>query len=343
MPKLKVGVVGTGYVAQKHHMPAFVSHPKTELHSVCDPNKENLNSAANKFDIGNKYTDIKEMIGDVELDIVDICSPPSYHFNHSLLCLESGIHTIIEKPLGCSSEDADMLKKTSDSNDVNLSVIHNQKFRPSVKKAINNVKRGKIGDVIRFEYTDFKYVDKKSGSRLTSMPDHWVHNLPGGTWQETLPHAIYTLYQFVDDIEIESVHACKHGNDYPWLVADQVTVVLSHRTGQAVLQYSITESPKMYYKHRMVYGKEGEIDLEGRTSTVNQPKRYVCETSNLINSISQKLFSEKNMDSHAIQIHKFIDSLENDSEEPVSWDEVYVTNKIVYQISKEIKNQSVNE
>ncbi|MCP4644300.1 MAG: Gfo/Idh/MocA family oxidoreductase [bacterium] len=47
---------------------------------------------------GRGYTSIDEMIAQERPDIVDVCSPPSLHFDHTKVALEAGCHVLCEKP-----------------------------------------------------------------------------------------------------------------------------------------------------------------------------------------------------------------------------------------------------
>lgn len=47
---------------------------------------------------GNAYTDVEEMLERERPDIVDVCSPPQYHYEHAVLALDAGARVFCEKP-----------------------------------------------------------------------------------------------------------------------------------------------------------------------------------------------------------------------------------------------------
>lgn len=48
---------------------------------------------------GRGYTNVDEMLHAESPDIVDVCSPPSLHYEHARAALESNAHVLCEKPL----------------------------------------------------------------------------------------------------------------------------------------------------------------------------------------------------------------------------------------------------
>ncbi|MBS7618943.1 Gfo/Idh/MocA family oxidoreductase, partial [Candidatus Bathyarchaeota archaeon] len=80
MKKLKVAVVGAGFVAQKRHIPAFLRlRNHVSLCAVCDLNIELAKNVASKFNITNTYSNLSEMLSKENPDIVDVCVPPKAH------------------------------------------------------------------------------------------------------------------------------------------------------------------------------------------------------------------------------------------------------------------------
>ena len=57
MNRLRVGVVGCGYIAEEAHLPNFLDCPRAELVAVADTRKERLVAVREKFGVRNVYTD----------------------------------------------------------------------------------------------------------------------------------------------------------------------------------------------------------------------------------------------------------------------------------------------
>ncbi|MBU2471033.1 MAG: Gfo/Idh/MocA family oxidoreductase, partial [Bacteroidetes bacterium] len=75
MDKLKIGVVGLGWVAQVYHLPVLKKMSDLEIVAICDHDKGKAKSVGEKFGVSKIYTDYEEMLISTELNAVDICTP----------------------------------------------------------------------------------------------------------------------------------------------------------------------------------------------------------------------------------------------------------------------------
>ena len=101
MKKLKVGIVGCGFIARGKHLPALKNFSDTaEITALCDIIKERADDMNEKFANGKAkiFTDYKEMLK-LELDAVYVCTPNVSHAEITVAALESGKHVMCEKPI----------------------------------------------------------------------------------------------------------------------------------------------------------------------------------------------------------------------------------------------------
>ena len=119
MNKLNIAVIGAGWFGRKH-CSVWQGIPGARLLAVCDPlvneifYKEDAAQASfhvndkDNFDpsLVKKYTDIKELLRNEEIDVVDICVPEEAHAEVALYALEQEKHIIVEKPFTTSYETA---------------------------------------------------------------------------------------------------------------------------------------------------------------------------------------------------------------------------------------------
>ena len=128
MKKLRVGVVGTGYLG-KFHAEKYAGMDEVELVGVVDIEKEKAKNTAGNFGI-SAYTDYKDLFGKV--DAVSIVVPTPVHFTVSKNFLENGIDVLIEKPITTILEEADELIKIAESKGLIIQVGHLERFNPAV-------------------------------------------------------------------------------------------------------------------------------------------------------------------------------------------------------------------
>ena len=105
--KLKIGIIGSGGIAQGCHMPGYASVPDLcEVVAVCDVNAETAQKAAEKFGVSRYGTDIWAIVNDPEIDAVSVATPNKYHHGPTIACLQAGKHVLCEKPLAMNAEEA---------------------------------------------------------------------------------------------------------------------------------------------------------------------------------------------------------------------------------------------
>jgi len=114
MKKLKVGIVGCGFIANHRHIPAFLKlKNNVELRAMCDINEALANSVAKKCGVSNHYSSLRSMLKNEDLDIIDICTPPSIHMQVAVEATEFGCHVLMEKPMALKVSDCDLMIKAA--------------------------------------------------------------------------------------------------------------------------------------------------------------------------------------------------------------------------------------
>lgn len=105
--KLKIGIIGSGGIAQGCHMPGYASVPDLcEIVAVCDVNPETAQKAAEKFGVTRYGTDMWDIVNDPEIDAVSIATPNKYHHGPTIASLQAGKHVLCEKPLAMNAQEA---------------------------------------------------------------------------------------------------------------------------------------------------------------------------------------------------------------------------------------------
>jgi len=104
--RFRVGVVGTGWWADLHHLPGLQSRPEVEVVALCGRNPERLAAVADRFGVPGRFTDWREMLERARLDVVVIVTPNVHHHAIALAALRAGAHVICEKPLAMDHRQA---------------------------------------------------------------------------------------------------------------------------------------------------------------------------------------------------------------------------------------------
>ena len=128
MDKLKVGVIGVGYLG-KFHAQKYSQMPDVELVGVVDPDEVSGRQIAR--DNGTThYGGHHSLFGKV--DAVSIAAPTPAHYSIAKDCLLHDIDVLIEKPITSVLQDADELITLADSKELIIQVGHLERFNPAV-------------------------------------------------------------------------------------------------------------------------------------------------------------------------------------------------------------------
>ena len=90
-----LGCRGRGTAAAR----AYHAHPRTEIVALCDLVQDLLDTLGDELGVAARYTDLDEMMGQHQPDIVAIPTGTEFHHSLALRVLEYGAHIDIEKPL----------------------------------------------------------------------------------------------------------------------------------------------------------------------------------------------------------------------------------------------------
>ncbi|MGR9080391.1 Gfo/Idh/MocA family protein [Rhizobium leguminosarum] len=111
--KLRVGVIGAGIAAR--HLAGFGWNKELfEVPVLCSLDEERGKALCEEYGIGEYTQDADALFARDDLDIIDISTPPSSHFELCRKGIESGKHVICEKPLFGSIAEVDEMGRILD-------------------------------------------------------------------------------------------------------------------------------------------------------------------------------------------------------------------------------------
>jgi predicted dehydrogenase len=98
MTKVRVGLVGTGFVAELH-MYAYKRVYGVNAQVVAAVSRsDQVEAFAKKHEIAQTHRDYRALLADPTIDVVDICTPPALHAPMIVEAVRAGKHVICEKP-----------------------------------------------------------------------------------------------------------------------------------------------------------------------------------------------------------------------------------------------------
>ena len=107
MNKIKVGVVGTGFIGPAH-IEALRRLPNVEVVALCEVTIELAEAKAKQLGIARWYV-FEDLLKQDDIQSVHICTPNFLHYAQSKAALLAGKHVICEKPLAKDMHEAEEL------------------------------------------------------------------------------------------------------------------------------------------------------------------------------------------------------------------------------------------
>lgn len=145
----RVGLIGTGGIAQGVHIPGWKALPDVEIVAVADSHEPTARKAAAMIDPAGGvqvFTGWSELLR-LDLDAVDICTPNKAHTPAVLAALGAGKHVLCEKPLATTSDEVRAMGGAAAAAGRVLCTVQNNRYRAETQAIKRWAEGGGLGDV----------------------------------------------------------------------------------------------------------------------------------------------------------------------------------------------------
>lgn len=194
--KIKFAVVGAGHIG-KRHAEMIRRDDEAELVAFADVRgKEEC--GAEDFNVPF-FDSIEDLLAaDLDIDVINICTPNGLHASQSLAALASGKHVVCEKPMGLSKDNCERVIHTSLQKSRNVFCVMQNRYSPPSVWIKSMIDEGRLGDIFMVQLNcywnrDDRYY-KKGGWKGTA-------DLDGGTLFTQFSHFIDIMYWLFGDID----------------------------------------------------------------------------------------------------------------------------------------------
>jgi predicted dehydrogenase len=147
--KVRIGVIGTGGIANGAHLPGYSQIPdECEIFAICDLLPEALEKTAAKYpNVPHVVSDYKALLAMPEIDGVSVCTPNFAHHQITMDALKAGKHVLCEKPIAMNAvQGAEMVAEARKSGKI-LQIGYNSRFQPSNQALKRYIDAGELGDI----------------------------------------------------------------------------------------------------------------------------------------------------------------------------------------------------
>ena len=163
MAKLKIGIVGCGFIANRKHLPMLLLHNDVEVVAFCDIIKESAEASAKQFCTADAkvYENYQALVARKDIDIVHVCTPNSTHSEISVAALQSGKHVMCEKPMAKTAAEAKAMLDAAKASGKKLTIGYQNRFRTDSQFIKKLCDQGDLGDI---------YLGKAFATRRRGVP-----------------------------------------------------------------------------------------------------------------------------------------------------------------------------
>lgn len=144
---LRVAIIGAGQVADKVHASYYCTRNDLELEAVCDSRLSQAQALAEKYGNASVWDDPQAMLLAVKPDVVSVCSPNRFHYEHTLMALEAGCHVMCEKPPAMTPEQAREMCDTARKQGKVLAYDFHHRFALDTQQLREQVTNGVLGEI----------------------------------------------------------------------------------------------------------------------------------------------------------------------------------------------------
>jgi predicted dehydrogenase len=202
--KVRVGLIGANGQGFSD-LTSFLKNPEIDCVAMCDIDRNVLTNRTNDlvklgFAKPKLYVDYRKMLENKDIDVAIIGTPDHWHCLILVDTLEAGKHAYVEKPIGNSIAEINIMQKAVKKNKKIVQVGQWQRSQPHFVDAIKYLRSGKLGRIRTckaWSYIDWKgAVPKVPNSPVPEGVDYdmWLGPAPKRPFNKNRFHFTFRWY-----------------------------------------------------------------------------------------------------------------------------------------------------
>lgn len=334
MNKVKFGIVGTGQIVTKAHIPNLNSIETAEITAICGRREEPLNNALslckNKDTKG--FLDFDEFLKNGDFDAVIIAYPNHLHVKLALKCIEAKKAVFLEKPLATNTLDLKTIVSATKKSGSILQVGYEFYYSTLFQKAFELVDSGKLGQVKMITTKEIRF-PLKSGWRNSIK-------LSGGVMLEKNSHYLHLFNVFAKSRAKDVFSVAQKAVNLESELFDNSMTIINYENGiKASLIMCLMDTFRESYIFE-VFGTEGRLYIDIKEATI----KYYSFTKNKESLITIDASTEEPEAMHPgtrKQLIEFIETINNNKDILVDVDEAAEVTLLALAIEQSILDNKI--
>ena len=263
---LRGAIIGLGNVAVHGHLPGWLARGDVDLVAVTDADPTRREECRSRLPKARWYESASQLLDDVDVDFVDICTPPSSHAGLIRDALARGRHVLCEKPLVGSRAALTELTEGAERARRIVHTVHNWHHAPIVRSTRELIGEGAIGRVTHATWRTLRM----RPAAVAGDADNWRLDpriAGGGILTDHGWHVFYLLSRFIGAAPIAVSASLETRRHTRWPVEDTATLRLSFE--EATAEVLLTWAADERRNWARLAGTAGTIELVDDTLVLN--------------------------------------------------------------------------
>lgn len=252
--RIRIAVVGCGRISANHFGAIEAHREHLELVAVCDTDTEALAVATQKYGVRG-FDSIDEMLGDVDVDIVALCTPSGMHPTQAIQVARAGKHVMTEKPMATRWSDGLRMVRECDEAGVQLFVVKQNRRNATLQLLKQAAEKRRFG---RIHMVTINVFWSRPQSYYDSAKWRGTWEFDGGALMNQASHYVDLVDWLIGPVESVQAYVATLARNIQ--VEDTATVGVRWRSGTLG---SVNVTMLTYPKNL-----EGSITIIGETGTV---------------------------------------------------------------------------
>lgn len=219
---LRVGIAGYGLAGRYFHAP-LLKGCGFEVVAIQTGNSDRSTHAQQDFPNTKVVPTIDQLVAN-ELDLVVVASANLVHAEHALAAINAGIPVVVDKPMGRTFAETELIINAGKEAGVPVSTFFNRRWDSDALTIKKVLASGTLGDIHRI---DSRFERFRPDLNAASWRENMSASDGGGQLLDLQPHLISTAIDWFGKAELvtATVRSLRGGAD------DDSVLVLRHESG----------------------------------------------------------------------------------------------------------------
>jgi predicted dehydrogenase len=150
---LTLAFIGFGVSTREYHIPYLEARSEFRIKYVFRRQEDIAQCAAYEpyYPELRFTTDLAEILGDPDVDLVVVCAPDRFHVEYARAVLNSGKHCLVEKPFAQTAQEAREVFALAKDRGLVCMANQNRRFDANILAVRDVLASGKLGRLVRYE------------------------------------------------------------------------------------------------------------------------------------------------------------------------------------------------